>query len=55
MTNCVTAKEPAVILGFHYRTIVDKARKGLIPFMRVGKRGRKRYDPDEVKKKLRGE
>jgi len=44
-----------VVLGFHYRTIVAKARKGLIPFIRVGKKGRKRYDLDEVKKKLRGE
>jgi excisionase family DNA binding protein len=54
MANCVTAKELAVILGFHYRTVVAKARQGLIPFMRAGKKGRKRFDPDEVKRKLSG-
>lgn len=48
----VSAKELAVILGRHYRTVVKDAREGLLPFIKVGKAGRKRYDPEEVKRQL---
>jgi excisionase family DNA binding protein len=53
MLAIVSAKELAVVLGCHYRTIVKKARMGEIPCYRSGKL--LRFDVEEVKKKFRGE
>jgi len=52
MADLLAAKEMAGELRIHYRTLVKKARTGEIPCYRSGKI--LRFDPDEVRRKLKG-